>query len=68
MFFRLKPIRLGLGDGSQRRGQVLARIRTPAAGPPFMAEAWKPAGGTWSEDFGGRWVERGEGNLEWEWR
>lgn len=67
VFFRLRPIRFGLADGSQRRGQVLTQMRNGPDPPPYGAEAWKEAGGKWSENFGGRWLERGTGKLEWEW-
>jgi hypothetical protein len=48
-------------------GQVLSRIRDGKEPPAVKAEAWKPAGGKWSYDFGGRWLESGSGKLFWEW-
>lgn len=69
VFFRLKPIRFGLGDGSQKRGQLLTRIREGDEPPPFNAEAWNATGGKgrWSEEFGGRWVCVDGRKLVWEW-
>lgn len=68
VFFRMRayPVK-GSAAGAQRPGQVIARMRAEALPPPVGAEAWKPAGGQWSYEFGGRWLERGDGRLTWEW-
>lgn len=55
-------------DGSRRRGLVLPRMRVDERPPPSTkVEAWKPVGGLWREDWGGRWPERGDFKLLWEW-
>jgi hypothetical protein len=46
---------------------VLTRLRASPGPPPYGATAWRPAGGEWSEDLGGRWLARGDGRLNWEW-
>lgn len=65
VFFRMRPIKLK--DGTQKPGIVIARMRDEADPPLYGAEAWKPAGGRWSTDFGGRRLEKGDGRLIWEW-
>jgi hypothetical protein len=35
--------------------------------PPYGAAWWRITGGKWSKDFGGRWLEKGDGTLIWEW-
>jgi len=67
VFFRLRSIKLGLSNGSQKPGQVLAVVRDGPDPPPYGAEQWKPAGGRWSYEFGGRRLEKGDGRLVWEW-
>lgn len=47
-------------------GQLLTRIIRVESPPPWGAVAWRTATG-WSKDFGGRWLERGDGRLFWEW-
>lgn len=55
-------------DGTRRRGVVMNFMRNGEKPPPSTkVEAWKPAGGTWREDWAGRWLERGDGKLLWEW-
>jgi hypothetical protein len=65
VFYRLRPI--PRKAGGQRPGQVLARIRQGWESPVWGAEAWKPAGGRWSYEFGGRWLEDGLARLRWQW-
>ena len=48
-------------------GQVLHRIRDGKCPPPWSAVEWKTAGGKWCRNFGGRWIEKGNGQKVWEW-
>lgn len=47
-------------------GLILPRLTSRIDKPPCVAVAWSQSDrGPWSSDFGGVWLEKGDGTMFW---